>query len=91
MTMGHKNDEVKNLSIVSQIFTSVKEITLVTRMLHARTPKDRRFVLVTPDILKMEATAQVLNAFPLESLPLERKVLSSLQELFYQPTLYKKR
>ena len=30
MTMGHKNDKVKNLSIVSQIFTSVKEITLVT-------------------------------------------------------------
>ena len=59
MTMGHKNDEVKNLSIVSQIFTSVKE------MLHARTPKDRTFVLVTPDILKMEATAQVLNEFPL--------------------------
>ena len=30
MTMGHKNDKVKNLSIVSQILTSVKEITLVT-------------------------------------------------------------
>ncbi|RMX43885.1 hypothetical protein pdam_00021080 [Pocillopora damicornis] len=27
-------------------------------MLHARTPKDRTFVLVTPDRLKMEATAQ---------------------------------
>ena len=49
MTMGHKNDKVKNLSIVSQIFTSVKEITLVTWMLHARTPKDRMFVLVTPE------------------------------------------
>ena len=32
-------------------------------MLHARTPKDRTFVLVTADIMKMEATAQVLNAF----------------------------
>ena len=60
-------------------------------MLHARTPKDRTFVLVTPDILKMEATAQVINAFPLESFPLERKPLSSLQELFYLHTLYKKR
>ena len=58
-------------------------------MLHARTPKDRTFGLVTPDRLKMEATAQVLNAFPLESFPLERKGLSSLQELFYQHTLYK--
>ena len=48
-----------------QILTSVKEITLVTWMLHAWTPKDRTFVLVTPDIMKMEATAQVRNAFPL--------------------------
>ena len=30
MTIGHKNDKVQNLSIVSQIFTSVNEITLVT-------------------------------------------------------------
>ena len=32
-------------------------------MLHARTSKDLMFVLVTPDILEMEATAQVLDAF----------------------------
>ena len=30
MTMSHKNDKVQNLSMVSQILTSVKEITLVT-------------------------------------------------------------
>ena len=55
--MSHKNDKVQNLSMVSQILTSVKEITLVTWMLPARTPKDRTLVLVTSDILKMEATA----------------------------------
>ena len=32
-------------------------------MLHARTSKDLMFVLVTLDILEMEATAQVLDAF----------------------------
>ena len=32
-------------------------------MLLARTPKDRMFVLVTPDILEMDGTAQVLDAF----------------------------
>ena len=30
MTMSHKNDKMQNVSMVSQIFTSVKEITLVT-------------------------------------------------------------
>ena len=30
ITMSHKNDKVQNLSMVSQILTSVKEITLVT-------------------------------------------------------------
>ena len=30
MTMNHKNDKVQNVSVVSQILTSVKEITLVT-------------------------------------------------------------
>ena len=30
MTMSHKNDKVKNVSMVSQILTSAKEITLVT-------------------------------------------------------------
>ena len=43
-------------------------------MLHARTPKGRTFVLVTPDILKMEA-------FILYSFPLERKALSSVARL----------
>ena len=32
-------------------------------MLHARTSKDLMFVHVTPDILEMEATAQVPDAF----------------------------
>ena len=61
--MSHKNDKVKNVFMVSQILTSVKEITLATWMLPARTPKDRMFVVVTPDILEMDGTAQVLNAF----------------------------
>ena len=30
MTMNHKNDKVQNVSVVSRILTSVKEITLVT-------------------------------------------------------------
>ena len=48
------------------------------------------FVLVTPDILEMEATAQALDTFLLLPFILERKALSSLQHLFYQHTLYKK-
>ena len=32
-------------------------------MLSARTPKDLTFVLVTPGILVMDATAQVSDAF----------------------------
>ena len=40
-----------------------KGLTLVTWMLPARTPKDRMFVLVTPDILEMDGTAHVLDAF----------------------------
>ena len=53
--MSNKNNRVQNVSMASQILTSVKEITLVTRMPLAQTPKDRMFVLVTPDILEMEA------------------------------------
>ena len=55
--------------IILQILTSVKEITLVTWMLYAWTPKDLMFVLVTPDILEMEATAQVLDVFLLKPFP----------------------
>ena len=61
--MSHKNDKVQNVFMVSQILMSVKEITLVTWMLPARTPKDRMFVVVTPDVLEMDGTALVLNAF----------------------------
>ena len=68
--------------IILQILTSVKEITLVTWMPHAWTPKDRIFVRVTPDILEMEATAQVLDAFLLKPFPSERKALSYLRDLF---------
>ena len=46
------------------------------------------FVLVTSDILEMEATAQVLNAFLLKPFPSERKPLSYLRDSFYQHTLY---
>ena len=62
--MSHKNDKVQNLSMVSQVLTSVKEITLVTWMLPARTLKDRTFVLVIPDIIEMDTTAQVLALMP---------------------------
>ena len=34
------------------------------------------FVLVTPDILEMEATAQVLDVFLLKPFPSEKKALS---------------
>ena len=47
-------------------------------MLLARTPKDRMFVLVTPDILEMDGTAQVLDAFFFKPFLLERIALSSL-------------
>ena len=74
--------------IILQILTSVKEITLVTRMLHAWTPKDRMSVLVTSDILEMEATARVLDAFLLKPFSSERKALSYLRDLLYQHILY---
>ena len=74
--------------IILQMLTSVKEITLVTWMLYAWTPKDLMFVLVTPDILEMEATAQVIDVFLLKPFPSERKALSYLWDLFYQHTLY---
>ena len=44
-------------------------------MLPARTPKDRMFVLVTPDILEMDGTAHVLDAFLLNLFQLARLVL----------------
>ena len=44
-------------------------------MLPARTPKDRMFVLVTPDILEMDGTAHVLDAFLLKPFQLARLVL----------------
>ena len=47
-------------------------------MLLARTPKDRMFVLVTPDILEMDGTAQVLDAFFFKPFLLARIALSSL-------------
>ena len=74
--------------IILQMLTSVKEITLVTWMLYAWTPKDLMFVLVTPDILEMETTAQVLDAFILKPFPSEKKALSYLWDFFYQHTLY---
>ena len=45
--------------MILQILTSVKESTLVTWMLHARTPLDHMYVNVTLDILEMEKSAQV--------------------------------
>ena len=52
--------------MILQILTSVKEITLVMWMLHARTSLDHMYVNVTLDILEMDKTAQV-------------KLISSLQ------------
>ena len=54
--------------MILQILTSVKEITLVMWMLHARTSLDHMYVNVTLDILEMDKTAQV-------------KLISSLQYL----------
>ena len=45
--------------MILQISTSVKEIALVTWMLHAWTPLDHMYVNVTLDIPEMEKTAQV--------------------------------
>ena len=45
--------------MVSQILTIVKEITLVTWMLPARTPMDRIFVNATLDLMEMVKAAQV--------------------------------
>ena len=59
-------------------------------MLPARTPMDRMFVVVTPVMLEMEATVQVLDAFLLQPFPSERKALSSLRDLFNQHTFYMK-
>ena len=42
-------------------------------MLPARTPMDRMFVLVTPVMLEMEATVQVLDAFLLVTIPIRKK------------------
>ena len=43
----------------SQILTNVKEITLVTRMLPARTPTDPMFVNAALDLMEMVKTAEV--------------------------------
>ena len=74
--------------IILQILTSVKEITLVTWILYAWTPKDRMSVLVTPDILEMEATAQVPDVFLLKPFPSEKKSTIIFVRLVYQHTLY---
>ena len=48
-----------NIYMVSQILTNVKEITLVTWMLPARTPTDPIFVNATLDLMEMVKAAQV--------------------------------
>ena len=50
---------IKCKSTVSQILTSVKEITPVTWMPDAKTPLDHMYVNVTLDILEMDKTAQL--------------------------------
>ena len=49
---------------------------------HVNAPKDLMFVLVTPDILEMEATAQVLDVFLLKPFPSERKALFICETCF---------
>ena len=51
--------KVQNAFTVSQILTSVKEITPVMWMLLAITPLDHMYVNVSLDILGMDKTAQV--------------------------------
>ena len=50
---------IKCQSTVSQLLTSVKEITPVTWTPDAKTPLDHMYVNVILDILKMDKTAQV--------------------------------
>ena len=57
-SLGDKN-KVQNAYTVSQILTSVKEITPVAWMLHAWTPLDHMYVNVMLDILEMEEIAQM--------------------------------
>ena len=64
---GDKN-KVQNAFTVSQILTSVKEITPVTWMLSAITPLDHIHVNVSVDILEMDKTAQVNLIFSLQYL-----------------------
>ena len=45
--------------MVSQVLTNVKEITLVTSMLPARTPTDPMFVNATLALMEMVKTAQM--------------------------------
>ena len=45
-------------------------------------------VLVTPDILEMEATAQVPDVFLLKPFPSEKKSAIIFVRLVYQHTLY---
>ena len=44
--------------MVSQILTNVKEITIVTWMLSARTPIDPMFATVSLDLMEMVNAAQ---------------------------------
>ena len=55
-------------------------------MPHAQTPKDRMFVLVTQDILEMEAIAQVFDAFLFLHYYLCKTWFTSI----YKQALYKK-
>ena len=50
---------IKCQSTVSQLLTSVKEITPVTWTPDAKTPLDHMYVNLILDILKMDKTAQV--------------------------------
>ena len=45
--------------MVSQVLTNVKEITLVTSMLPARTPTDPMFANATLALMEMVKTAQM--------------------------------
>ena len=61
--------------MVSQILTNVKEITLVTWMLPARTPTDPLCVNASPDLMEMVKTAQVNLIFLVQYLEYSRSNL----------------
>ena len=77
-----KMKKVQNIFMMSQMLTNVKEITLVTWMLPTRTATDRTFVLVSPNVLEMDAIVQVFNVLHLWTITFERKVIPYVPKVY---------